>query len=837
MSQDRSGWKEKWVDVSGPKWMESEVGGCLRTEVDGKRSGWMSQDRSGWKAKWVDVSGPKWTESEVGGCLRTEVDGKRSGWMFQDRSGRKAKWVDVSGPKWTESEVGGCFRTEVDGKRSGWMSQDRSGRKAKWVDVSGPKWTDSELGGCLRTKVDGKRNSAGQQGVRRVPDEQRLYETIMNRYQSSVMPHVPNVSFTLTVAFSLRLNQIVSLDERKQVLTTNVFIDQTWIDPGLAWDPDQFTDVRALRIPADHVWLPDTFVYNNADGGTSGFMRGTYVQIQSNGRVLWPVPLRLRSSCSVQIMYFPFDSQICTLRFGSWIYGLQHLDYEPLTDGLTVDPSTYVNNSEWELVSITMSRSVAPPGGPGDLLKRLGPHPHLTYVLHLKRNTFFYLFNIIVPCVMLSTLNILTFWLPPVSGEKVTLGLSVFLAFSMFMLLIAEEVPATSEAVPVIGAYLCMVMTMTSLSVMMAVVVTNLYHRGRKMRRAPRWLVTVCLDWLARPCCVVNNIPLIASTVDLVEHCQYDVSHKRKSQPSLASTSHLNVKDVPKNTPPPPPPPTPPQTPSFIPTHLQNGGNVRVRAADDLEPVWQERRVSEDAESSSSSESSPRKTASWLEAVRGKSRALEVHPRARNSVVSSCRFSQIPATPDSLLSQDQTGRSEQEEDVWVKRDQVSSTRPPKVLRFTTNHAKAHEDDDNEEEEEEEEEKEMSRNLLSKGSQFYSSEDHRIDDVPFHPQNRRRSRDSGRKAAAGSCSSSSSSRLDPHPTSVDLQCARTMIAEWQQIATVVDRLMFVLYVLTTVIAYIVILIIVPANQPPIVFPDINATIATSSSTSNTVARRY
>ncbi len=37
------------------------------------------------------------------------------------------------------------------------------------------------------------------------------------------------------------------------------------------------------------------------------------------------------------------------------------------------------------------------------------------------------------------------------TGEKISLGLSVFLAFSMFMLLIAEEVPATSESVPLIG--------------------------------------------------------------------------------------------------------------------------------------------------------------------------------------------------------------------------------------------------------------------------------------------------------------------------------------------------------------------------------------------------
>ena len=42
----------------------------------------------------------------------------------------------------------------------------------------------------------------------------------------------------------------------------------------------------------------------------------------------------------------------------------------------------------------------------------------LTYTLHIRRRTFFYVFNIIVPCVMLSVLTLLTFWLPTTSGTK-----------------------------------------------------------------------------------------------------------------------------------------------------------------------------------------------------------------------------------------------------------------------------------------------------------------------------------------------------------------------------------------------------------------------------------
>jgi nicotinic acetylcholine receptor len=52
---------------------------------------------------------------------------------------------------------------------------------------------------------------------------------------------------------------------------------------------------------------------------------------------------------------------------------------------------------------------------------------------------------------MLSVLTCLTFYLPTESGEKVSLGLTVLLSFSVFMLLIAEEMPATSEFIHLIG--------------------------------------------------------------------------------------------------------------------------------------------------------------------------------------------------------------------------------------------------------------------------------------------------------------------------------------------------------------------------------------------------
>lgn len=238
-------------------------------------------------------------------------------------------------------------------------------------------------------------------------------------------------------------------------------------------------------------------------------MQGTYVLVNYNGSVLWPVPVKLKSSCKVDITYFPFDDQQCILRFGSWIYSGLWMDYISMHNDTPIDLHSYIYNSEWDLLFVDLHKNIRKHSCCPD------PHPDMTYVLHIRRKTFYYIFNIIMPCVMLSTLTLLTFWLPPTSGEKITLGLSVFLAFSMFMLLIAEEVPATSEAVPLIGIYLCVVMTMTSLSVIMAVMVINLYNRGIKTKRAPVWLRTLMLKWISTVLCLRHDIDKVAKSITL----------------------------------------------------------------------------------------------------------------------------------------------------------------------------------------------------------------------------------------------------------------------------------------------------------------------------------
>ncbi|ELT90136.1 hypothetical protein CAPTEDRAFT_166277 [Capitella teleta] len=129
------------------------------------------------------------------------------------------------------------------------------------------------------------------------------------------------------------------------------------------------------------------------------------------------------------------------------------------------------------------------------------PFPTVKFVFYLKRKPKFYLINVVAPCILMSVLASLVFYLPPESGEKVSLGITVLLSFSVFLLLIAENVPKTSDCVPLIGIYLTMVMVMTGCSIVISVIVLDLHHH-EAFSPVPVWLKRIVFSCMARMLCM-----------------------------------------------------------------------------------------------------------------------------------------------------------------------------------------------------------------------------------------------------------------------------------------------------------------------------------------------
>ena len=74
----------------------------------------------------------------------------------------------------------------------------------------------------------------------------------------------------------------------------------------------------------------------------------TNIVVYSNGVCSW-VPLGLYiSSCSINIKWFPFDDQECTMKFGSWTYDGSKVNLTNRNE--EIDTSNYQPSGEWDLI-------------------------------------------------------------------------------------------------------------------------------------------------------------------------------------------------------------------------------------------------------------------------------------------------------------------------------------------------------------------------------------------------------------------------------------------------------------------------------------------------------
>uniref|UniRef100_A0A7N8XRT9 Cholinergic receptor, nicotinic, beta 5a n=1 Tax=Mastacembelus armatus TaxID=205130 RepID=A0A7N8XRT9_9TELE len=165
------------------------------------------------------------------------------------------------------------------------------------------------------------------------------------------------------------------------------------------------------------------------------------------------------------------------LKFRSWTYDHTEVDLILTSDFASRDDFT--PSGEWDIVSLPARKNE----DPNDIT-----YLDITYDFVIKRKPLFYTINMIIPCVLITSLAILVFYLPSDCGEKMTLCISVLLALTVFLLLISKIVPPTSLAVPLIGKYLMFTMVLVTFSIVSTVCVLNVHHRSPSTHHMPEWV-------------------------------------------------------------------------------------------------------------------------------------------------------------------------------------------------------------------------------------------------------------------------------------------------------------------------------------------------------------
>ncbi|XP_043259115.1 acetylcholine receptor subunit alpha-L1 isoform X2 [Colletes gigas] len=318
------------------------------------------------------------------------------------------------------------------------------------------------------------------------PDAKRLYDDLLSNYNRLIRP-VSNNTDTVIVKLGLRLSQLIDLNLKDQILTTNVWLEHEWQDHKFQWDPAEYGGVTELYVPSEHIWLPDIVLYNNADG-EYGVTTMTKAILHYTGKVLWTPPAIFKSSCEIDVRYFPFDQQTCFMKFGSWTYDGFQIDLKHINQNMGdkvevgIDLREYYPSVEWDILGV-----------PAEQHKKfypccVEPYPDIFFNITLRRKTLFYTVNLIVPCVSISYLSVLAFYLPADSGEKIALCINILLSQTMFFLLISEIIPSTSLALPLLGMYLLFTMALVGVSVVVTIIILNVHYRKPSTHKMAPWV-------------------------------------------------------------------------------------------------------------------------------------------------------------------------------------------------------------------------------------------------------------------------------------------------------------------------------------------------------------
>ncbi|XP_026814555.1 acetylcholine receptor subunit beta-like 1 [Rhopalosiphum maidis] len=325
-------------------------------------------------------------------------------------------------------------------------------------------------------------------------DEERLVRDLFRGYNKLIRP-VQNMTEKVNVQFGLAFVQLINVNEKSQIMKSNVWLRLVWRDYQLQWDEADYGGIQVLRLPPDKVWKPDIVLFNNADGNYEVRYKSN-VLIRPSGELLWIPPAIYQSSCTIDVTYFPFDQQTCIMKFGSWTFNGDQVSLALYNDKQFVDLSDYWKSGTWDIIEVPAYLNV---------YQESPTQTDITFYIVIRRKTLFYTVNLILPTVLISFLCVLVFYLPAEAGEKVTLGISILLSLVVFLLLVSKILPPTSLVLPLIAKYLLFTFIMNTVSILVTVIIINWNFRGPRTHRMPPWIRTVFLYYL--PACMFMKRP------------------------------------------------------------------------------------------------------------------------------------------------------------------------------------------------------------------------------------------------------------------------------------------------------------------------------------------
>jgi len=185
--------------------------------------------------------------------------------------------------------------------------------------------------------------------VRQLDAQEHLALDLLHNYVSIAKP---TQNMTVFIGLNLRYLQY---NEYSGILNARFWQYLSWTDSRLAWDPEDYGDVKELSVPTDRIWVPDITMYNSV---VSPEKETVNAVVYSSGAIIWVLPVFVRSYCnSVPSEKSSKINQMstinCELTFGSWTYDGHQMKLESTEWGWVFYPNVAIQG--YRLINATGS--------------------------------------------------------------------------------------------------------------------------------------------------------------------------------------------------------------------------------------------------------------------------------------------------------------------------------------------------------------------------------------------------------------------------------------------------------------------------------------------------
>ncbi|CAL1539009.1 unnamed protein product [Lymnaea stagnalis] len=204
-------------------------------------------------------------------------------------------------------------------------------------------------------------------------------------------------------------------------MTVRVFIQMSWLQRNLSWNPSEYLAIDRIKLETNSIWLPNIIILSGEKGGQK-IEFPDIAQLHSDGNITLSTTTYVTFRCDIDFDKYPFDSQECHFGFYFDDVNPPHIDVVPWNASAEFKSDSYAVTGEWYILDFST-----------ELFTDFNNESWPRYHFKVKRRSTYYVITVVFPLILTSAMIPLVFLMPPENGEKVSYLVAVFTSTAIFL--------------------------------------------------------------------------------------------------------------------------------------------------------------------------------------------------------------------------------------------------------------------------------------------------------------------------------------------------------------------------------------------------------------------